>query len=178
MRTTRDSEVLLCMTLGGVAKSETSLPSTAACQNRGRIVSLRIRSVWQTANQTVAPNQVPLALADGSARVKSRCDGLAPPGELRGPVVLLGKSVTFDSGGVSFNPADDMDFMKFDMTRAAAVIGAFLPVVRSSVQNLEIALPALYENTLPGFVLRRCGIVRTRSGASEKCSTPTSKAYS
>src|SRR3989442_9502978 len=40
-------------------------------------------------------------------------------------VVLVGKGVTFDSGGISIKPAQNMEEMKFDMSGAAAVLGAF-----------------------------------------------------
>src|SRR5216117_1442642 len=41
------------------------------------------------------------------------------------PVVLVGKGVTFDAGGISIKPAQNMEDMKFDMSGAAAVLGAF-----------------------------------------------------
>ena len=41
------------------------------------------------------------------------------------PVVLVGKGITFDTGGVSLKPAAEMDEMKFDMCGAASVLGVF-----------------------------------------------------
>ena len=41
------------------------------------------------------------------------------------PVVLVGKGITFDTGGISIKPAPEMDEMKFDMCGAASVLGAF-----------------------------------------------------
>ena len=41
------------------------------------------------------------------------------------PLVLVGKGITFDTGGISLKPAADMDHMKFDMCGAASVLGAF-----------------------------------------------------
>src|SRR5206468_11018588 len=41
------------------------------------------------------------------------------------PVALVGKGVTFDSGGISIKPAQNMEDMKFDMSGAAAVLGTF-----------------------------------------------------
>ncbi len=41
------------------------------------------------------------------------------------PVVLVGKGITFDTGGISIKPADKMEDMKFDMSGAAAVLGTF-----------------------------------------------------
>src|SRR4029077_4604294 len=66
-----------------------------------------------------------LAVAQGSTQ-EPRFSGL----EYRGagdaaPVVLVGKGVTFDSGGISIKPAQNMEDMKFDMSGAAAVLGTF-----------------------------------------------------
>jgi leucyl aminopeptidase len=41
------------------------------------------------------------------------------------PVVLVGKGITFDTGGISLKPAAEMDEMKFDMGGAASVLGVF-----------------------------------------------------
>jgi leucyl aminopeptidase len=41
------------------------------------------------------------------------------------PVVLVGKGITFDTGGISIKPAAEMDEMKFDMCGAASVLGVF-----------------------------------------------------
>jgi leucyl aminopeptidase len=46
-------------------------------------------------------------------------------GSADAPVVLVGKGITFDTGGISIKPADKMEDMKFDMSGAAAVLGAF-----------------------------------------------------
>jgi leucyl aminopeptidase len=52
-----------------------------------------------------------------------RYEGAAPKDEA--PVVLVGKGITFDTGGVSLKPAAEMDEMKFDMCGAASVLGVF-----------------------------------------------------
>src|SRR3989475_9639712 len=46
-------------------------------------------------------------------------------GDAAPPIVLVGKGVTFDSGGISIKPAQNMEDMKFDMSGAAAVLGTF-----------------------------------------------------
>ena len=45
--------------------------------------------------------------------------------ESQAPVVLVGKGITFDTGGISIKPAPEMDEMKFDMCGAASVLGVF-----------------------------------------------------
>ncbi|MCL4218360.1 MAG: hypothetical protein KJ052_15340, partial [Candidatus Hydrogenedentes bacterium] len=64
-------------------------------------------------------------------------------------VALVGKGVTFDSGGISIKPSQGMHEMKFDMCGAAAVLGAFKTLVESDAPvNLVAVVPAV-EN-LPG----------------------------
>ena len=65
------------------------------------------------------------------------------------PIVLVGKGVTFDSGGISLKPGPAMDEMKFDMCGAASVIGAMATVAALKLPvNLYVVVPAV-EN-LPG----------------------------
>lgn len=80
------------------------------------------------------------------------------------PVVLVGKGVTFDSGGISLKPGPGMDEMKFDMCGAASVIGTLHTVARLELSiNLTVVVPAV-EN-LPGNNATRPGdIVKSMSG--------------
>ena len=67
-----------------------------------------------------------IAVAQGSAEplrfIVLRYEGA---GRGEAPVVLVGKGITFDTGGVSLKPAAEMDEMKFDMCGAASVLGTF-----------------------------------------------------
>ncbi|MEX7656190.1 leucyl aminopeptidase, partial [Pseudomonas aeruginosa] len=64
-----------------------------------------------------------LAVSKGSAR-PGRVITLEYNAKLdQAPVVLVGKGVTFDTGGISIKPAQTMDEMKFDMCGAASVLG-------------------------------------------------------
>jgi len=65
-----------------------------------------------------------LAVGQGSAQ-ESRFIALEYNGGEGKPVVLVGKGVTFDTGGISIKPAQSMEDMKFDMSGAAAVLGTF-----------------------------------------------------
>ncbi len=70
-------------------------------------------------------------------------------GQKDAPVVLVGKGVTFDSGGISLKPGPAMDEMKFDMCGAAGVIGTMATVVELTLPiNVTVVVPAV-EN-LPG----------------------------
>jgi len=66
-----------------------------------------------------------LAVAQGSAQEPRFITLEYQGGGDGGPVVLVGKGVTFDSGGISIKPAQSMEDMKYDMSGAAAVLGAF-----------------------------------------------------
>jgi leucyl aminopeptidase len=80
------------------------------------------------------------------------------------PIVLVGKGVTFDTGGISLKPAAEMDEMKYDMCGAASVLGTIKAVARMALPiNLTVIVPAT-EN-MPGSKATRPGdIVTSMSG--------------
>ena len=80
------------------------------------------------------------------------------------PVVLVGKGITFDTGGVSLKPAAAMDEMKFDMGGAAGVIGAMASVARLNLPLNVIAVVPTCENMPDGNATRPGDVVRTMSG--------------
>ncbi len=76
------------------------------------------------------------------------------------PVVLVGKGVTFDSGGISLKPGPAMDEMKYDMCGAGSVLGTMLTVATLKLPiNLNVVVPAV-ENlpgskaTVPGDIVK------------------------
>ncbi|KAB2925193.1 MAG: leucyl aminopeptidase [Dechloromonas sp.] len=80
------------------------------------------------------------------------------------PLVLVGKGVTFDTGGISLKPAADMDEMKYDMCGAASVLGTLLAVARMKLPiNVTIIVPAT-ENMPGGNATRPGDIVTSLSG--------------
>ncbi len=80
------------------------------------------------------------------------------------PVVLVGKGVTFDSGGISLKPGPAMDEMKFDMCGAAGVIGTMAAVVKMRLPiNLVVVVPAV-ENLPSGNATKPGDIVTSMSG--------------
>jgi len=80
------------------------------------------------------------------------------------PLVLIGKSVTFDSGGLSIKPADGMEKMKYDMAGGAAVLGVMKAVSELKVPvNLVGILPAT-ENLIGGSATRPGDVVRAING--------------
>jgi leucyl aminopeptidase len=80
------------------------------------------------------------------------------------PVVLVGKGVTFDTGGISLKPGPAMDEMKFDMCGAAGVIGTMAAIAQMKLPiNLNVVVPAV-ENMPSGKATKPGDIVRSMSG--------------
>ena len=80
------------------------------------------------------------------------------------PIVLVGKGVTFDSGGISLKPGPRMDEMKFDMCGAAGVIGTLLTVAKLKLPlNVNVVVPAV-ENLPSGIATKPGDIVKSMSG--------------
>ncbi|MEM7542757.1 MAG: leucyl aminopeptidase [Pseudomonadota bacterium] len=80
------------------------------------------------------------------------------------PVVLVGKGVTFDSGGISIKPSPKMDEMKFDMSGAASVIGTMRAVVEMApAMNVVGVVPAT-ENLPDGLATKPGDVVKSMSG--------------
>lgn len=87
-------------------------------------------------------------------------------GARKAPVVLIGKSVTFDSGGINIKPSDGLEKMKYDMAGGAAVLG----IMKSAASlNLPVSLVGILPATenLPGGNATRPGdIVRSIDGTT------------
>jgi len=82
----------------------------------------------------------------------------------RAPVVLAGKGITFDSGGISLKPGSGMGDMKFDMSGAATVTGTVLSLARSRAPVNVVAISALAENMPDGAAIRPGDILRAMNG--------------
>ena len=80
------------------------------------------------------------------------------------PIALIGKGVTFDTGGISIKPSASMDEMKFDMCGAATVTGATLAAVAAELPINLVTIVAGAENMPGGEASRPGDIVTTMSG--------------
>jgi leucyl aminopeptidase len=80
------------------------------------------------------------------------------------PVVLVGKGITFDTGGISIKPAAEMDEMKFDMCGAASVLGALRAAAEMKLKLNIVGLVPTTENMPGGNATKPGDIVRTLSG--------------
>lgn len=106
-----------------------------------------------------------LAVSKGSAR-EGRLITLEYTGKSDGsqPVVLVGKGVTFDTGGISIKPAANMDEMKFDMAGAASVMGVMRALCESRLPINVVGALACAENMPSGQATRPGDVVTSMSG--------------
>jgi len=80
------------------------------------------------------------------------------------PVVIVGKAVTFDSGGISIKPSGGMEDMKFDMSGGAAVLGAMEAVGSLDLPINVVALVPSTENLPGGDAFKPGDVLRMHSG--------------
>ena len=84
--------------------------------------------------------------------------------EAKKSIALVGKGVTFDSGGISIKPAANMHEMKFDMSGAATVIGAMDFIVNSKPHLNVYGIVPLVENMPGGRAIRPGDVIKSYSG--------------
>ncbi|MGH7674838.1 MAG: leucyl aminopeptidase [Gemmatimonadales bacterium] len=105
-----------------------------------------------------------LAVAQGSQQeprfivLEYRGAGDAPP------IALVGKGITFDSGGISIKPAQNMEDMKYDMSGAAAVLGALETLGRLKPKVNVVGLIPATENLPSGTAVKPGDVVKSHFG--------------
>jgi leucyl aminopeptidase len=106
-----------------------------------------------------------LAVAQGSEEplkfIELRYQG---GGKKDAPIVLVGKGITFDTGGISIKPAAEMDEMKFDMGGAASVLGTMRAVAELKPAINLIGLIPTCENMPDGRAIKPGDVVTSMSG--------------
>jgi len=105
-----------------------------------------------------------LAVGRGSARPPRLLRLEFRPPEWQTHVALVGKGITFDSGGLSLKPAKDMGDMKSDMAGAAAVLAAVLAAARLDLPIAVTGWLALAENMPSGSATRPSDVITVRGG--------------
>lgn len=91
----------------------------------------------------------------------------APEGhEQEKPLILVGKGITFDTGGISLKPAANMHQMKADMTGAATVLATLAALAQEDAPRRVIGLLACAENMPGGRAMRPGDVVRAANGDS------------
>jgi leucyl aminopeptidase len=106
-----------------------------------------------------------IAVAQGSSEplrfIVLRYNGA---GKTQAPVVLVGKGITFDSGGISIKPSAEMDEMKFDMCGAASVLGVFRSLGELQPKVNVVGLIAACENLPSSRAVKPGDVVTSMSG--------------
>lgn len=80
------------------------------------------------------------------------------------PVVLVGKGITFDTGGISLKPGSEMDEMKYDMCGAASVLGTFKAIAAMDLALNVIGVIPTCENMPDGRAVRPGDVLTSMSG--------------
>jgi leucyl aminopeptidase len=106
-----------------------------------------------------------LAVSQGSAQppklVIMRYQGADEQGD---PIVLVGKGITFDTGGINIKPSAGMEEMKFDMCGAASVFGVMEALARSNAKLNVVGLAVAVENMPGGNAYRPSDVLTTMAG--------------
>jgi leucyl aminopeptidase len=104
-----------------------------------------------------------LSVAQGSVE-EPRFIALEYKGAEGAPIVLVGKGVTFDTGGISIKPAQNMEDMKYDMSGAAAVLGTFEMLGRLKPAAHVVGLIPSTENMPSGTAVKPGDVVTSHLG--------------
>ena len=105
-----------------------------------------------------------LAVGQGSAHPPCLVKLTWQPGEPTGSVALVGKGITYDSGGLSIKPASSMKIQKTDMAGAAAAAASVLALAALEVPVAVTAYLPLAENMISGSSMRPGDVLTTLSG--------------
>jgi leucyl aminopeptidase len=148
------------------------LPPAALAREAGRVareVGLRCRVLGVAELKKRKMGGI-LAVGGGSSRsprlIVLEHGRKAKSGRGRPTVCLVGKGITFDSGGISIKPAQAMDEMKHDMSGAAAVVGALRAAALLDVPLHVVGLIPAAENLPSATAYRPGDVVRTSAGTT------------
>ncbi|MCH8620646.1 leucyl aminopeptidase [Undibacterium sp. TS12] len=132
-------------------KLATDYKMVAEILDRKQIQALKMGSFLSVTNGTVEPPKF-IVLKHNGGKVKDA------------PVVLVGKGITFDSGGISLKAGAGMDEMKYDMGGAASVLGTMRAIGEMKLKLNVIAVIPTCENMPSGSATRPGDIVTSMSG--------------
>ena len=116
-----------------------------------QIQALKMGSFLSVARASVEPPQFIVLHYQGAAAKAA-------------PVVLVGKGITFDTGGISLKPGEGMDEMKYDMCGAASVLGTLRAVAEMGLKQNVIAVVPTCENMPSGVATKPGDVVTSMSG--------------
>jgi leucyl aminopeptidase len=105
-----------------------------------------------------------LCVAVGSSNPPKLVEMVYAPPKAKKTVVLVGKGVTFDTGGINLKPSSGLNIMKIDMGGAAAVAATMITLARLKPKYRVVGLTPLVENMVSGAATRPGDIVRSFAG--------------
>ncbi|HEU4622829.1 MAG TPA: leucyl aminopeptidase, partial [Burkholderiaceae bacterium] len=138
--------------------------------DRKQIEALGMGSFLSVAKGTVEPPRFIVMHYNGApssaktTKAKSATKGSSKTSTKAGPIVLVGKGITFDTGGISIKPSEAMDEMKYDMCGAGSVLGTFAAIAEMKLPINVVGLIATCENMPSGTATRPGDIVKSMSG--------------
>ncbi len=138
----------------------------SAIQSHARSAGLDVE-IWDEKKLTDEKCGALLAVGRGSARPPRlailRHQGADPQAPVLG---LVGKGVTFDSGGLSLKPTDGMKAMKCDMAGAASVVGAMCAIARQNLPVNVVGVTGMVENMPSRDCYKLGDVVTARNGTT------------
>ncbi|MEK7989675.1 MAG: leucyl aminopeptidase [Thiotrichaceae bacterium] len=137
------------------AKALSSLHESVSCEilDKGQMQELGMNSLLAVAEGSDEEPKMLILEYKGTDDKKAEA-----------PIVLVGKGVTFDSGGISLKPSKDMDEMKYDMSGAATVLGVMSAVAELRLPINIVGLIPAVENMPSGQAVKPGDIVTSLSG--------------
>ena len=163
-----------CATVQGVelAKEWANRPGNHATPSHLADVARKLGKKNPITTEVLGPKEVEklgmgafMAVAQGSAEplrfIVMKYQGAS---RSSAPVVLVGKGITFDTGGVSLKPGPEMDEMKFDMGGAASVLGTFAALAELQPAVNVVGLIPTCENMPDGKAIKPGDVVTSMSG--------------
>ncbi len=163
------SDVLTVHVLGQEEMTELGMGCFLAVaqgsKKEGKLVILEYqgRSKFSAKAKSGVVKAITSKLPKKSAKTDDSIDKTISPDA---PIALVGKGVTFDSGGISIKPGAAMDEMKFDMGGAASVLGTIKALCESRLPINVVGALACAENMPSGDATRPGDIVRAMNGKS------------
>jgi leucyl aminopeptidase len=119
-----------------------------------KIQELKMNAFWSVAKGSAQP----------PALIVIRYEPPTPPATDAPVLGLVGKGITFDTGGISIKPADGMEKMKYDMAGAGAMIGAMKAIAQIKPNVRVIAVICSAENMPDGAAFKPGDVVTAMSG--------------
>ncbi len=140
------------MLLAGAARSLAKFPNIK-CEVLGpaEVAKLKMGAFMAVAQGSEAHLRFIVLHYNGAAKTEA-------------PTVLVGKGITFDSGGISIKPAGEMDEMKFDMCGAASVLGVFRALAELKPALNVVGLIPSCENLINGRAVKPGDVVTSMAG--------------